>query len=134
MDPERPGVWVRPRRLAYFTIAHEYTHLLQARGLVPGGERACDLHALARSSLIVDSWPSYLRLPRALRARHAIDHVWSVLLNRLACDALERRAGGDRVYLSHFERAVADALSSGGAVGPSRRPMPPAPLRLAFET
>src|SRR5207249_3365804 len=37
LDPERPGVWVRPRRLASFTIAHEFTHLLQARGLVPMG-------------------------------------------------------------------------------------------------
>src|SRR5262245_31290617 len=31
LDPERPGVWVRPRQLQLFTIAHEFTHLLQAR-------------------------------------------------------------------------------------------------------
>ena len=31
LDPEAPGIWVRPRRLDHFTIAHELTHLLQAR-------------------------------------------------------------------------------------------------------
>src|SRR5262245_60011908 len=31
LDPDAPGVWVRPRRLDTFTIAHEFTHLLQAR-------------------------------------------------------------------------------------------------------
>ena len=40
LDPERPGIWVRPRRLHLFTIAHEMTHLLQARALVPRGERS----------------------------------------------------------------------------------------------
>jgi len=67
LDPERPGVWVRPRQLQLFTIAHEYTHLLQARGLVPRGERQCDLWALARSPLLIDSPPNYLKLPRSLR-------------------------------------------------------------------
>ena len=32
LDPERPGIWVRPRVLHRFTVAHELTHLLQARG------------------------------------------------------------------------------------------------------
>ena len=49
LDPERPGIWVRPRRLDHFTVAHELTHLLQARSLVPRGERACDLWALMTS-------------------------------------------------------------------------------------
>src|SRR5262245_37189715 len=53
LDPHHPAIWVRPRRLDYFTIAHELTHLLQARGQVPRGERACDLHALARSPELV---------------------------------------------------------------------------------
>ena len=64
LDPEQPGIWVRPRRIDSFTVAHEFTHLLQARGLVPRGERSCDLWALARSPLLVDQPPSYLRLPR----------------------------------------------------------------------
>src|SRR5882672_2052929 len=67
LDPERPGVWVRPRLTHYFTIAHEFTHLLQARRQVPCGERACDLWALTRSPLLIDHIPGYLRLPRPLR-------------------------------------------------------------------
>src|SRR5262249_38136924 len=55
LDPERPGIWVRPRRLQLFTIAHEFTHLLQARGIVPRGERQCDLWALARSPPLIHS-------------------------------------------------------------------------------
>jgi len=35
LDPEHPGIWVRPRRIDSFTVAHEFTHLLQARGLAP---------------------------------------------------------------------------------------------------
>src|SRR6266850_2879342 len=31
LDPDQPGIWIRPRRLDHFTIAHELTHLLQAR-------------------------------------------------------------------------------------------------------
>ena len=44
-----------------------------ARGLAPVGERACDLWALARSALVIDVPPCYLRLPHALRTRHTLD-------------------------------------------------------------
>jgi len=113
MDPERPGIWVRPRRLAYFTIAHEMTHLLQARGLVPQGERSCDLWALARSPLVIDGWPGYLEMPRALRARREVDFDAATFLHRAAIAAIAGRASGRRRYLTDFERAVADAYGSG---------------------
>src|SRR5881628_1032428 len=99
LDPERPGIWVRPLRLDYFTIAHELTHLLQARGLVPRGERACDLWALARSPLIVDAPPGYLRLPGELRRRRSLEPRDAALLHRAARRALEARARGERGYL-----------------------------------
>lgn len=111
LDPERPGVWVRPRRLDYFTIAHEFTHLLQARKLVPGGERSCDLFALARSPLIIDSPPGYLKLPRGLRHRRRVEVAEATLLHQAARRALEAREGGDRRYLVRFEREVAEELS-----------------------
>lgn len=107
MDPERPGVWVRPRRLEYFTIAHEFTHLLQARRLVPHGERACDLYAMARSALVIDCAPSYLAVPRALRERRRLVLREAELLHRAARAAVERRGRGERAYLLHFEREVA---------------------------
>lgn len=111
LDPERPGIWVRPRRLEYFTIAHELTHLLQARQLVPRGERACDLWAMARSPLLIDSAPGYLAMPRALRGRRGLDLALAQLLHAAARDAIASRAGGDRSYLKRFEREVAAALA-----------------------
>jgi len=107
LDPERPGIWVRPMRLAYFTIAHEMTHLLQARQLVPGGELACDLWALARSPLVIDSLPGYLKLPRGLRGRREPEPQLASTLHRLACEAIARRESGDRRYLQGFERELA---------------------------
>ncbi len=106
LDPDQPGVWVRPRRLEHFTIAHEFTHLLQARGLVPRGERACDLWALARSPLLVDHPPGYLRLPAALRRLRRLDHAQATLLHRLARRALDARQRGDRRYIRRFEREI----------------------------
>lgn len=111
MDPERPGIWIRPRRLHLFTIAHEFTHLLQARGLVPRGERSCDLFALARSSMLVDHAPSYLKLPRALR-RPRLSPAQAQYLTDCARRALAAREAGDRRYLQHFERMVGE-----GALG-----------------
>ncbi|HVP14339.1 MAG TPA: hypothetical protein VMS88_02275, partial [Terriglobales bacterium] len=106
LDPDHPGVWVRPRRLDSFTIAHEFVHLLQARDLVPHGERACDLWALARSPLLVDVPPSYLRLPGALRRRRRLDPEQAAALCRAARRAIAARDQGERRYLARFERDV----------------------------
>jgi len=108
LDPEEPGVWVRPRRLDHFTIAHEFTHLLQARGWVPLGERACDLFALARSPLLIDQPPGYLRMPREARRLKRLDAAQGKLLHEAARRAIEARASGDRRYLQRFEREVAE--------------------------
>ena len=113
LDPERPGVWVRPRRLSYFTIAHEFTHLLQARRLVPGGERACDLWALARSPLINDVPPSYLRLPGSLRRGRRLDPGQATFLCEAARRAIAARESGERRYLLLFESEVREALGEG---------------------
>lgn len=108
LDPERPGVWVRPRRLQLFTIAHEFTHLLQARGLVPRGERQCDLWALARSPLVIDAAPNYLKLPRSLRrGRPTNDQAHG--LCTAARSAITAREAGDRRYLARFEAALAES-------------------------
>ena len=112
LDPEHPGVWVRPRRLQLFTIAHEFTHLLQARGLVPRGERACDLYALARSPMLIDSAPNYLRMPRALRrGRPTNDQAHALCAAARA--AIAAREAGDRRYLTRFEAALAESFGGG---------------------
>ena len=118
LDPEAPGVWVRPRRLDFFTLAHEFTHLLQARDLVPRGERACDLFALARSALLVDHPPGYLKIPAPLRRLRRLEVEHGTLLHRAACRALEARARGDRRYIRTFELDVA---RSWGAAASSPR-------------
>jgi hypothetical protein len=106
LDPQQPGIWVRPRKIDSFTVAHEFTHLLQARRLVPGGERACDLWALARSPLLIDKAPGYLKLPRALRYARLTPWM-SSMLHAAALRALAAREAGDRRYLQRFEREVA---------------------------
>ena len=106
LDPEQPGIWVRPRRLDRFTIAHELTHLLQARGFVPRGERSCDLYALARSAVLIDVPPQYLRLPRPLQEADKLSPLWSEILHRTARSAIEARVLGRRDYLRGFERAI----------------------------
>lgn len=110
LDPDQPGIWVRPRRLDAFTIAHELTHLLQARGLVPRGERACDLWALARSPLLVDTPPGYLAVPARLRRRQPLPVAHAALLHRAAVEALAARERGERNYLRRFERDVEAAV------------------------
>jgi len=113
LDPENPGVWLRPRRLQLFTIAHEFTHLLQARRLVPRGEKQCDLWALARSPLLIDAAPNYLRLPRALRrGRPTNDQAHA--LYAAARAAITARAAGERRYIARFEDEIHVAYS--GAV------------------
>jgi hypothetical protein len=106
LDPDQPGIWVRPRRLDHFTIAHELTHLLQARGLVPRGERACDLYALARTPLVADHPPSYLWLPAELRRRRRLLPQQAATLSTLARQAIEARTRGDRRYLKRFEESA----------------------------
>jgi len=117
LDPERPGIWVRPRRLSYFTIAHEFTHLLQARRLVPRGERACDLWALARSPLINDAPPSYLRLPGSLRRCRRLDPEQAGFLCQAARLAIAARESGERRYLLFFESEAREAPGEGSHGG-----------------
>ena len=120
LDPERPGIWIRPRRLEYFTIAHELTHLLQARGVVPRGERACDLWALARTPLVIDSPPGYLRMPRAYRKKK-LSSEEAALLCDAARRAIEARIAGDRRYLKRFEEELAAATKPPGLLQRVRR-------------
>ena len=120
LDPERPGIWIRPRRLEYFTIAHELTHLLQARGTVPRGERACDLWALARTPLVIDAPPGYLRMPRAFRKK-CLSGEEAARLCDAARRAIEARIAGDRRYLKRFEEELAEATKPPGLLHRVRR-------------
>lgn len=123
---EESWIWINPRRLVRHTIAHELTHLLQNDGLLPGGEKAADLFALARHATLADDLPSYLETPRSLRevfhdaGRREQARVCS-LLHVTARDAAQARAGGERYYLAWFERELEERweqLAEPLALGP----------------
>ncbi len=103
-----PMIWIRPRRIRRFAIAHELTHLLQARDLVPGGEKSCDLFALARAHEYVDVAPFYLRIPERLvvpESDGALRPGVAAVLHGLAREAIAGRTV--RSALRWFEQRVA---------------------------
>jgi len=124
---EEPVIWVNPRRLTRHTIAHELVHLLQTRGLVPGGEKSADLFALARHAILADDVPSYLEVPRSLRQACATSpHLCHALMHCLAREAVARREGGHRTYLRWFEDELKvrwNELRASGRLAP-RAPQP----------
>ena len=88
----------------YWTIAHELMHLAQFnRSSIPSGERACDLHALARlPPRFIDDSPSYLNIPDKMRAKWTRERA--ELAHSLARRALEKRAEGLRSYIVWWEK------------------------------
>lgn len=94
---------------SYWTLAHELMHLAQFNGKgIPGGERACDIHALARlPPRFIDESPSYLVVPDAQRKEWTLEDA--KLARSLAREAVRRRQDGLRRYAvwweSEFERA-----------------------------
>ncbi len=89
-----------------FTIAHEFTHLLQARRReelqIPTGERACDIWALTRLPLeLIDDYPSYV-------GNHLMRKRWDTVkkkVRELAFNAIEVRKT-KRQYIVWFEDEV----------------------------
>ena len=89
-----------------FTIAHEFTHLLQARRKeelqIPSGERACDIWALTRLPLeLIDDYPSYI-------GNYIMRKRWDTIkktVRELAFDAIEIRKS-KRQYIVWFEEQV----------------------------
>ena len=94
----------------FWTIAHELMHLAQFNSKrIPGGERACDLHALARlPPKYIDDSPSYLVIPS--KARDGWTPELATAAHNLAKRALRKRGAGERNYIvwweKEFERMV----------------------------
>jgi hypothetical protein len=100
-----PMIWIRPRRIHRCAIAHELVHLLQARKLVPGGEKTCDLHTLARSPLVIDVAPFYLKVPKRFHdgsRERRVAPAAAAVLHALAVEALEGRTARSAIHW--FER------------------------------
>jgi len=112
-----PYVRFARRTLSRFVAAHELTHLLQGvPGIpqtVPRGEKACDLHVMARDPELIDSGWFYLRLPFGMLRGDGVRERRSQVrleireaLHLLAVEAVERRGRGLRGYIEWFERAA----------------------------
>jgi len=111
-----PMIWIRPRRIRRFAIAHELTHLLHARGLVPGGEKTCDLYTLARSHAYVDVAPFYLKVPAVFHEGGADCRVPPPAAEALHALAREATAGRSaRAAIHRFERRAREAAAAFGA-------------------
>ena len=97
----RSGKWKLP---TYYTVAHELMHLVQfnSKG-IPSGERACDIHALARlPPKFIDESPTYLVVPRGRRTRWTDEDAR--MAHELAIEALQQRKDGLRRYASWWEQ------------------------------
>ncbi len=107
--PGGTRIWLNPSRLSHHTIAHEFVHLLQKRDLgIPSGERSCDVFSLARHWTLNDDRPSYIRVPvTLLDGKGRLPDANARLVYEVACESLERRAGGLRRYLAYFEEELA---------------------------
>lgn len=110
----RDGSWKLP---TYWTMAHELMHLAQFNSEgIPSGERACDVHALARvPPRYIDDSPSYLVVPRGLRGEWTPDHAG--IAHRTAKDALEKRRRGLRTYASWWEATFEERVLRARAKG-----------------
>lgn len=94
----------------YWTLAHELMHLAQFNtSRLPAGERACDLHALARlPPKFIDDSPSYLVVPRWVRETWGKEQA--SIAHRLAIEALKKRACGLRNYICWWEERFKKAV------------------------
>ena len=96
----RKDGWKYP---TYWTLAHEFMHLVQFNDdSIPGGERAIDIYALARTPPgLIDDSPSYLVVPDDIRDCWSVKHA--ELAKALAHEALRRRREGLRRYAVWWE-------------------------------
>ena len=107
---------LRVRKVAYQTIGHELTHLIQALaygdrsgrrcsipGRVPSGEKQCDIWTLAREPLFCDDAPTYIKMPRIVRD-HWPDYAEAV---RDLCISAIAKRHTHRHYIRWLEDEIA---------------------------
>lgn len=110
LDPAFPAIWIKPGALPLFTAAHELTHLLQAKGLVPRGEKTADLFALARHPELIDKPPTYIRVPRLLFGLDGTPRRGTrEMLHQAANRAIAESGGHPRRAIRLFEEYAAMA-------------------------
>ena len=81
---------------------------------MPGGEKTCDLHTLARSPDLIDVTPFYLRVPKRFHDRtpeHRVSREAAKVLHALALEALAGRTA--RSAIRWFETSAKAELFTG---------------------
>jgi hypothetical protein len=123
---------LKVRKLTYQTIGHELTHLVQALSLsnrppayerIPTGEAQCDVWTLARDPLFCDDAPTYIKMPRVIRA------LWpnyAATVRRLCVAAIEKRSSF-RPYIRWLESEIAAVVRA-----PRREKIAPTQLTFPF--
>ena len=110
-DIRRLLIRLNPRKLSYYVIGHELTHLAQSMkdrlggNPIPKGEIACDIWTIARSDLFLDEPPGYLDVGRRVLLNWKLhrDRV-----RRLCIEAIENR----KVQRHYIRRLTAELHSS----------------------
>lgn len=126
---------LRVHKVTYQTIGHELTHLVQglthgdrARNAgpshIPSGEKQCDVWTLARHPLFCDDAPTYIKMPRAMRANW-FDYADAV---RDLCIAAIAKRYTHRQYLRWLEAEIKHLA----AKRRSEKRLDPVQLLLAF--
>ncbi len=118
--PGGDELWVHPSQTSYQSLTHEFVHLLQGRNEVPGGERSCDVFALARHWTLIDSPPFYVRMPVEFQTPSGkVRPECARLICSVARRAVEMRRTGRRNYIAYFEKTLEGLSSSKPRLGNS---------------
>jgi hypothetical protein len=90
-------------KATYLTFGHELTHFIQRLGIIPHGEKPCDIWTLARDPIFLDRPPFYLRIPARISDNWSI---YAAKVRALCIEAIEQRANGRRQYIVWLENEI----------------------------
>jgi hypothetical protein len=108
---EKLTIRLKVRKLTYNTIGHELTHLVQGlsgknpaerKSHIPSGEKQCDIWTLARSELLCDDAPTYLKLKKEIHQNWA---RYAAAVRALCIAAIEKRKS-HRLYIQWLEAEI----------------------------
>ncbi len=91
------------KNVSLYTIAHEFTHLIQRKTQIPSGERQCDIWTIARTPKYLDSPPTYLEIPNPIKDNWCQHNTQ---IHKIAKKAIKKRNNGKHAYIKWFEKEI----------------------------
>lgn len=91
--------------VSLYTIAHEFTHLIQRKTQIPSGERQCDIWTIARTPKYLDSPPTYLEIPISIKENW---NKYNTQIHKIGKKAIKKRDKGKHAYIKWFENEIKD--------------------------